>query len=294
MLRRSFSVRRSRSMRSASCHTLAAVAAVAILLTVAASHPVSAAAPGDAPEGVIRAFFMAMYAGDAPAVERLTLPDPRRATFIARAPRYDDRLRELREDPDALQIRVARPFALKGRPVQPDAAGIYPAGTTVRYAVTHRIGPIAISLVNGDAGWRVDLRWLLAMMELERAESGPKQGTPDYAARALTAALLKLDRAEAAKHVAPGGDPDLLFAGAPSRREPSGHRDAMVLEMPLVEIGPGEFTTMPTNRVVEGSSSTDRKVLVGLFGSVELPFVLRRVGADWKVETEPYFLLLKQ
>jgi hypothetical protein len=38
----------------------------------------------------------------------------------------------------------------------------------------------------------------------------------------------------------------------------------------------------------------DRKVLVGLFGPVEIPFVVRRIDGDWRVEPEPYFVLMMQ
>ena len=96
------------------------------------------------------------------------------------------------------------------------------------------------------------------------------------------------------RFVAPGGDVNVLFAGAPRYREPSGVLEATTMEMPLVEIGPGEFCRMPSGRVVEGSATADRKVIVGQFGPVEMPFVLRRVGAGWRVEAEPYYELINR
>jgi hypothetical protein len=35
-------------------------------------------------------------------------------------------------------------------------------------------------------------------------------------------------------------------------------------------------------------------VLVGWFGPIELPFVIKRVGGQWKVEPQPYFALMEQ
>jgi hypothetical protein len=87
---------------------------------------------------------------------------------------------------------------------------------------------------------------------------------------------------------------DALFAGAPSSREPSGVLDAAAAEMPLVEVRAGEFFRMPSGRVVEGGSTEARKVLIGLFGPVELPFVVCRAGADWRIEAEPSFALMMQ
>ena len=62
--------------------------------------------------------------------------------------------------------------------------------------------------------------------------------------------------------------------------------------MPLVEIGPGEFVELASGRIVEGVSAPDRKVLVGLFGPTEMGFVVRKIGAEWRVEAEPFFLQL--
>jgi hypothetical protein len=87
---------------------------------------------------------------------------------------------------------------------------------------------------------------------------------------------------------------ELLFGGAPRQREPSGVLDAAVAEMPLVEIEPGEFARTPSGKIVEGVRAGDRKVIVGLFGPVEIPFVVRRVAAGWRVDAEPYFALMLQ
>ncbi|HYN08935.1 MAG TPA: hypothetical protein VES67_16250 [Vicinamibacterales bacterium] len=102
--------------------------------------------------------------------------------------------------------------------------------------------------------------------------------------------MLALNKTAAARFVA--GKADVLWTGAPSYREPSGVLEASVVEMPLVPIGPGEFVAMPSGRVVEGVAAPDRQVLVGLFGPTEMGFVVQRAGAEWRVEAEPYFLLL--
>lgn len=66
------------------------------------------------------------------------------------------------------------------------------------------------------------------------------------------------------------------------------------MEMPIVELARGEFRVAPMGKIVEGSASPDVKVLVGLFGSVEIPFVVRLIGKEWKVEPQPYFALINQ
>jgi hypothetical protein len=82
---------------------------------------------------------------------------------------------------------------------------------------------------------------------------------------------------------------ELLFAGAPRQREPSGHLEALVAEMPIVELRPGEFRRLVTGEVVEGSSSGETRLLVGLMGSVEIPFVVENVRGEWRVRPQPFF-----
>jgi hypothetical protein len=122
----------------------------------------------------------------------------------------------------------------------------------------------------------------------------PDPDSADYAARALIASLIDLDRQGAAESVTPDADLDLLFAGAPPEPEPSDQLGLLIAEMPLVEIGPGEFCEMPSGRVIEGVRRDDMKVLVGLYGPVEMPFVLQRMGTRWKVQPEPYFVLISR
>ena len=106
--------------------------------------------------------------------------------------------------------------------------------------------------------------------------------------------MLRLDRARAARFLTDARNLELLFAGAPRYREPSGVLDAAVEEMPLVEIGAGEFFPMPTGRTVEGGSTAARRVVAGMFGPTEMAFVVRKLGAEWRVEAEPYFVLMNQ
>jgi hypothetical protein len=254
----------------------------------------AAAQPGAAtPEDAIRMLMRAVYANDVAAYEAVTRPHPARHRLVEGGAVNEEALRAMDEDPGRLQIEQVQAFLHRGRAAAPGGDGGFPDGTTARYLVSDGRSPMIVSLVKGPGGWKVDVRWWLKMIELAEG-GGFEPGTADHAARALTAALVRLDREAAAHLVTPGADLDLLFAGAPSQPEPSGHLDALVFEMPLVEIGPGEFAALPTGRVVEGSDREDRKVLVGLLGRVEVPFVMRRVEGEWRVEAEPYFALLMQ
>jgi hypothetical protein len=151
-----------------------------------------------------------------------------------------------------------------------------------------------VTVVRQPEGWKVDLRWWLAMIDMAKANAPPAEGSPEYAIRALTLSLIALDREKVMQFAVPDARADVLFAGAPSAREPSGVLEASAMEMPLVEVGAGEFYRLPAGRIVEGVSAADRKVIVGQFGPVEMPFVLRLVNGAWRVEAEPYFALINR
>jgi len=262
-------------------------AVLALSLTVSLVSATAAQSSGDRPEPVILALVKAIYANDPAAYNAVTVPDPRRTRLTSGGRLNDAKLRQLQEDPDSLQMRSRRPFLFRGTEAKLDAAGRYPVGTTALYMVAHGGGPMVVTLVRQPDGWSVDLRWWLAMLELQTA--APKAGTPEFAARALIASIVAMDRKAAAKYVTPGADISLLFLGA--QREPSGQLDALAMEMPVVELKPGECYPM-TDRVVEGSSRPDVKVLLGLFGVIEVPFVVRKIGSAWRVEPQPYFSLI--
>jgi len=255
----------------------------------------SAAAGGAAtrPELAVREFVRSLAMHDAQAFARAVRPDQGAGRFINAEPLTPEGRLEATRRLETLQVRRSDHVLLRGKPVEPDANGDYPVGSVGRFIASGNGGPAVVTIVRDADGWKVDLRWWLAMLDMQNAEA-PAAGSPDHAIRNLTLALLALNRQAASRFAVPGADVRMLFAGAPSYREPSGVLEAMTMEMPLVEVGPGEFYRMPSGRIVEGSTAADRKVIVGQFGPVEMPFVLRRVGGTWRVEAEPYFAVIDQ
>jgi hypothetical protein len=238
----------------------------------------------DTPEGTIFALVRSMYANDVETYNRVTLPDPRRTRLTTGGRVNSGALQRLEQDPGSLQMKSKRPFLHRGREVAADADGKYPVGTTALYSVSHSGNSMVAPLVRQADGWKVDVRWWLAMMDLQTTT--PRPGSPEFVARAITAAAAAMDRETAAKLAVPGASLDLIFRGA--QREPSGVFDALAQEMPLVELQPGEFYPVE-DRVVEGSGDSSQKLLLGLFGVVEIPFVMRRVRGDWRVEPLPFY-----
>ena len=200
-----------------------------------------------------------MYSGDVPAFERLTVPHPMRTRLTAGARTNEAALRDLKEGRTGLQVREQREKWFRGEAAKPAADGNFPVGTTALYTVARGGGPMTLPLVRQADGWKVDLRWWLGMMEMASGRL-PAAGTPDATIRSMLAATLRFDRAKAAGFLSDSKTVEVLFLGAPSQRDPSGVLDATVFEMPLVEIGPGEFYPMLVGPIVEGSNDPNRKV----------------------------------
>jgi hypothetical protein len=266
------------------------IVAVSAALLIASS---AGQKSSDTPEPVIRRLVRAMYSNDVVGFKRLTVANSRIGLLTTGGRVNQDGLRELNEDPGGLQIIMKRRFEYRGLAAKPDAAGKYPIGTTAVYVVAHHRSPIVMVVQKQNDGWKVDPRWWIGMVDLA-SDRAPAPGTAAYSARALLAALISMDRQETLRYAVPGAEIELLFAGAPSQREPSGQLDALAMEMPIVELARGEFRVLPMGTIVEGSARPDVKVLVGLFGSVEIPFVVRLLGNDWKVEPQPYFALINR
>jgi hypothetical protein len=63
--------------------------------------------------------------------------------------------------------------------------------------------------------------------------------------------------------------------------------------MPIVRARLGERVVLPSGESAVGADGGDSLVLIGLMGSTEIPFLLRRVGEEWKVVPQKYFEMLR-
>ena len=118
-------------------------------------------------------------------------------------------------------------------------------------------------LVRAPSGWRADLRWAgRARAMAAQGEALEPVGSPEWVARQLTLALLRLDREQAAELLLPGADLDTVFLGSPEQPEPSDHLLALAMEMPMVRLQPPEAATIPDSRVVMAGDDPDRQLLL--------------------------------
>jgi hypothetical protein len=195
-----------------------------------------------------------------------------------------EELKKIAAEASTLRLDRVGEFRSDGRPVTADVNGPCPDGTTVRYVTDWHGTPMVVTLVKRGGHWLVDLRWWLAMAELAESPE-PRRGTREFAIKALLTTVLTGNRDEAKQFISPGGDVALLFRGAPAEPEPSDHLVSLALEMPLVEVGPGEFYSLPSGKVVEGTRTRPTRVFVGQFGPIELrPGKKIEVRTSWPRE----------
>jgi hypothetical protein len=270
--------------------------AAAALLTLLALLP-NAVHAGDgpsSPEQLLRQLTTALLRIDRSAVEALTQGDPAWFAALGGAEPAPERADRLEDDPDELAIELLRPYEVQGRAIGAQKADDLPVGTTALFAATLRGGQTQIwRLVRAPKGWKADLRWAArARAMAEQGEALEPPGSPAWVARQLTLALLDLDRDRAVQLLLPGADPGLVFLGAPDQPESTGHLQMLALEMPLVRLAAGESARMADGLVAHGEADPEQQLLVGLFGSSEITFLLQRSAGRWHVRPQPWFPLL--
>jgi len=265
---------------------------MSLAISLLAFFPAVAADEG--PEDVARRFMQAVYSHDKASFDSAIVPNPRADRLLGKKHLSFAEANEIFRETAAMEFKNVQPFTFRGSPAAAGNDGQYPIGTRVRYMTGYRGTPLVVTVVRAAAGWRVDVRWWLAMID-QGPEPQPKPGTPDFAIKALITALVTDDREHAKDFITPGGDAALLFAEAPAEPDHSDQVVLLALEMPLVEIPPNEFYALPSGRIVEGfRDSTREKLLVGLYGPLEMPFIVRRIGGKWRVVPEPYFKILNR
>jgi hypothetical protein len=254
----------------------------------------AAPAASRGPETTVREYLRAVYSGDRAAFDRLIVPHPEAHLLIAGERPSAKERKEVAREAASLRLRQLQEFRLRGATVAADRSGDYPVGTMTRYLASFRGNTMVVTIVRRSDGWKIDLRWWLAMYhDMQAGTLAPD--TPEYAIRSLLLSMLADERDTARKFVTPDADMSLLFQSAPSQPEPSDVLPSLAVEMPLVTVESGEFYPLPSGEIVEGrNASEETRLLVGLFGMVEIPFVVRRTGAEWRVVPQPYFFYLNR
>lgn len=218
-------------------------------------------------------------------------PEAGSTALIGRQTFTPEQLDNLKREIEALRLRQTSAPSLDGEPLA-NPSGPFPLGTKTIYSTSFRGVALAIPLQRSGSGWKVDVRFWLAMWK--QRDVRPQLTDPEMVAKGFLFHVLaktpdslnefaseKIDGEDyTAANNLPPGDLDQVLS--------------LCLEMPIVRARTGERVRLPSGEVAVGSDQTESLVLVGLIGPVEVPFVVKRVDGAWKVVPQRYFEMLRK
>lgn len=264
---------------------LLSIAVLVALLLVAAR-------PGLAQEDAKRVAFEAlssMLLGQRDAFLRATLPtDGAAALLPATAPTGEARAR-IEEQLDRVRFSSQLPPLFEGRPVDDGSAP--PTGTRIVYVTQYGSSLVPVPVVRTANGWRVDPRYWVA--ERAQRDADLSADTPVMRIKRFLYHVMN-DETEPLKALS--YVPDAVEELTRHNNLPGadrGHVAMLCVEMGVAPARAGEVVRMPSGTRITAGASPDEQVYVGMLGTIEVPFRVRRVGDAWKVVPEPYFEYLR-
>ena len=265
-------------------------ALLAITLTLLPSSSIAT----DDPEVAVRAFIRAAYSHDTATFNTLVFPRDAAAVLLSTEPVTKERLEEIEAQAKALELRQLQPFRLRGVTLAPAPRDGYPDGATTRYQTVFEGDLNVVTVVKKDGRWMVDARWWLKQREMSLRGEKDRPDDKELVIKTFLLDLLRLNRRAVTASLVPGSDIDTVFEGAPRVPEPSDVLPSLAIEMPLVEAELDEVYPLLSGKLVKKSAAGDATVMVGLYGSFEMVFLLRRVKGEWRVVPEPYYRIINR
>jgi len=230
-----------------------------------------------------------MLLGQRDAFVRVILPtEGIDALLPARAPVGADRAK-LEAQLEGVRFSTQLPPLFEGRPVDDEARP--PVGTRIVYVTQLGGSLLPVPVVRTAAGWRVDPRYWVA----ERAQRDADLNADTPVSR-IKRFMYHLIQGETKPLKALTLLPDAVNELTRDNTLPAaerGHVAMLCVEMGVAPARPGEVVRMPSGTRITAGSSADEQVYVGMLGTLEVPFRLRRVGDAWKVVPEPYVEYLR-
>jgi hypothetical protein len=247
--------------------------------------------PATPAQQAARAFLFAMGTENEAEFEASSLPDPGRHVLLGVEPRPADPV-AFRSALEKARLEQVAPFSLDGEELSVPEGADPPVGTKtslmIRGAGAFELWILPLELTSD--GWKVDARFLTAQVKASREPPDPS--APEWVARmflyhvlakqpegleSLSATAIRAADFTAANDLSPWAmDQATLWAE----------------ELPVAMAREGETFRMPSGEVVKGDANSETLLLVGLFGSLQVPFQLRMVEGRWKVVPQRYFEML--
>jgi len=263
---------------------IATVATVALLV----SSQAFAAVP-DEPKAVAHEALSSLLLGNAAAFAAVTLPAEGVEAILRPSPPTGEERARIDEALSRVNLTTRYPALFEGEPVQDGKAP--PVGTRIVYRTQLGGSLVPVVVVRTATGWKVDPRYWVA----ERQQQGGnlEDRTPPMIVKRFLLHIMNRDTDELkALTYVPSAVEELTrnnsMAGADR-----GHVALLCVEMPVARAREGEVVRTPLGTRVVAAAGAEEAVYVGLLGTIEVPFRLRKVDGAWKVLPEPYFEWLR-
>ncbi|WP_239489967.1 hypothetical protein [Luteitalea sp. TBR-22] len=253
-----------------------------------ATWPKGAAAADD-PKKIAFDALSSMVLGRRDAFVRATLPVEGIDVLMPPAPPAGEGLRRIEEQLERVRFSSQLPPLFEGEPVDDVAAA--PVGTRIVYVTQYGSSLVPVPVVRTRDGWRVDPRYWVA--ERQQASAPPPDDAPVMLVKRFLYHVMN-DETEPLKALS--YLPEHVEELTRNNNLPGadrGHVAMLAVEMGLAPARPGEVVRMPSGTRITAGSSPDELVFVGMMGSIEIPFRVRKVKGEWKVVPEPYFEYLR-
>lgn len=230
------------------------------LLAIAACA-LAPAQTADDPERAVRQLLFALYANDNAAFQMTILPAAGSESLIGTRTFTQDQRDKLRSDINVLRLR--------------HEPSLWNAERRI-YSTSFRGVPFGVPMQRTPDGWKGDVRYWLAMRR--QRDVRPQLGDPEMIAKGFlfhilakkpemlntfTVETITGEDYTAANNLPPGDLDHIL---------------SLCIEMPVVR-----------ERV-----DADSMLLLGLMGTTEIPFEMKRAGGAWKIVPRRYFEMLRK
>ncbi|HTV01735.1 MAG TPA: hypothetical protein VMF13_14405 [Luteitalea sp.] len=255
-------------------------------LVVALAGPVRAA---DDPKRVAHDALAALVRGDAAAFANVTLPADGVDVLLRSMTPAPDRKAQVEEQLERVNLSTQMPPLFRGEPVEDERRA--PVGTRIVYITQLGGGLVPVVVVKTEKGWMVEPRYWVA--ERLQAMSEPDMSAPATVAKRFLFHIVNDDTDDLKKLTTQPDTVDDLTRNNSMAGADRGHVAMLCMEMPASRARAGETVRLPGGTVVTASDAADDAVVVALLGSVEVPFMLKRVKGQWKVVPQPYFEWLR-
>ena len=263
--------------------------ALITLLVAVAALPASARAADD-PKQVAFDALSSMVLGRRDAFLKATLPVEGVDELLPSSPPVGDALRRVEQQLERVRFSSQLPPLLEGEPVDDVASA--PVGSRIVYVTQYGSSLVPVPVVRTKDGWRVEPRYWVA--ERQQITAPPPDDAPVMLVKRF---LYHVMNRESEPLKALSYLPDHVGELTRNNNLPGadrGHVAMLAAEMGVAPARPGEVVRMPSGTRITAGASPDEQVLVGMMGTIEVPFRLRRVKGEWKVVPEPYFEFLRR